>query len=233
MILRLTLCGLVIVLIVIISLSYYANKEGFETITDAQKNIVNDLLNVSKDRYLIDSDKNTLRSELRSNSDKDTINNEFAKLRDDVKQLDADKKKLVQDKNNLDNSSVPQRNDIVPDVTLSETGFNAMNLQQKINILKDIQKVVTSDLIANRNLLQQMDSQNNESDTDDSNNGSISTQQGKEYENGCLKPKDDECYQDTEFRCPKNPDGSCPPLPDMTQYIKKDAIPCWGCSVDY
>ena len=231
MILRLTLCGLVIVLIVVISLSYYANKEGFETITDAQKNIANDLLNVSNDRYQIDSDKSILKDELRSHSDKDVIANELAKLRDDVRQLDADKKKLVQD-----NSSVPQRNDVVPEITVSETGYNAMDLQQKINILKDIQKVVKSDLIANRNLLQRMDSQNNGSYTDDSNNGSddsISTQQGKEYENGCLKPKDDECYQDTEFRCPKNPDGSCPPLPDMTQYIKKDAIPCWGCSVDY
>jgi hypothetical protein len=231
MILRLTLCGLVIVLIVVISLSYYANKEGFETITDAQKNIANDLLNVSKDRYQIDSDKSILKDELRSHSDKDVIANELAKLRDDVRQLDTDKKKLVQD-----NSSVPQRNDLVPEITVSETGYNAMDLQQKINILKDIQKVVKSDLIANRNLLQRMDSQNNGSYTDDSNNGSddsISTQQGKEYENGCLKPKDDECYQDTEFRCPKNPDGSCPPLPDMTQYIKKDAIPCWGCSVDY
>jgi hypothetical protein len=60
---------------------------------------------------------------------------------------------------------------------------------------------------------------------------SSSTQQGNEFNKAsqkCDGPSDEDSY-----RCPKNPDGSCPPVPDMTQYIKKDAIPCWGCSVDY
>ena len=25
----------------------------------------------------------------------------------------------------------------------------------------------------------------------------------------------------------------CPKMPDMTQYIRKDSIPCWGCTVEY
>ena len=232
MILRLTVCGLVILLIIVISLSYLSNKEGFETLTNSKNNVMKDLLNVSRDRYQINRDKNVLKDELKSKADKDVIKNQLAKLRNDVRQLDADKKLLDQDE-----SSTPERVDVVPEVTLSESGYNAMNLQQKINLLKDIQKVVKSDLIINRNLLQQIKSQDNGSDTDDSsNNGSddsISTMQGKEYENSCLKPKEDDCYQDTEYRCPKNPDGSCPPLPDMTKYIKKDSIPCWGCSIDY
>ncbi len=232
MILKLTVCGLVILLVVVISLSYLSNKEGFETLTNSKNNVMKDLLNISKDRYQIDVDKNVLKDELKSKADKDVIKNQLAKLRDDVRQLDADKKLLTQDK-----SSTPERVDVVPEVTLSESGYNAMNLQQKINLLKDIQKVVKSDLIVNRNLLQQINSQNNGSDIngsdDNGSDDSISTMQGKEYESSCLKPKEDECYQDTEYRCPKNPDGSCPPLPDMTKYIKKDSIPCWGCSIDY
>jgi hypothetical protein len=226
MILRLTVCGLVILLIVIISLSYYVNKEGFETLTNSkQNNIGKDLLNVSKDRYQLDVDKNILKNELSSNSDKSVLDKQLAKVRDDVIQLDADKKILAEDR-----SSVPQRNDIVPEITLSESGYNAMDLQQRINILKDIQKLVKNDLILNRNLLGKEELQNNESGE------SASLMQGKEYEEGCSKPKDNnnnDCYQDTEFRCPKNPDGSCPPLPDMTKYIKKDSIPCWGCNIDY
>ncbi len=232
MILKLTVCGLVILLVVVISLSYLSNKEGFETLTNSKNSVMKDLLNISKDRYQIDVDKNVLKDELKSKADKDVIKNQLAKLRDDVRQLDADKKLLTQDK-----SSTPERVDVVPEVTLSESGYNAMNLQQKINLLKDIQKVVKSDLIVNRNLLQQINSQNNGSDIngsdDNGSDDSISTMQGKEYESSCLKPKEDECYQDTEYRCPKNPDGSCPPLPDMTKYIKKDSIPCWGCSIDY
>jgi len=27
--------------------------------------------------------------------------------------------------------------------------------------------------------------------------------------------------------------SACPKMPDMSQYIKKDAIPCWGCTVEY
>lgn len=233
MILRLTVCGLVILLIIVISLSYLSNKEGFETLTNSKNNVMKDLLNVSRDRYQINRDKNILKDELKSKADKDVIKNQLAKLRDDVKQLDADKKLLDQDK-----SSTPERVDVVPEITLSESGYNAMNLQQKINLLKDIQKVVKSDLIVNRNLLQQINLQNQDGshtyDSDDNgSDNSISTMQGKEYTNGCLKPKEDDCYQDTEYRCPKNPDGSCPPLPDMTKYIKKDSIPCWGCSIDY
>jgi hypothetical protein len=41
------------------------------------------------------------------------------------------------------------------------------------------------------------------------------TSQGKEYSSRCHKDK------------------SCSQQPDMTQYIKKDSIPCWGCSLDY
>ena len=94
-----------------------------------------------------------------------------------------------------------------------------MNLQERSELLKDIQKLVKNEVLANRSTKPIISGETRKlPDTD-------STAQGKEYE--------ENCYKETEYRCPKNPDGSCPPVPDMTQYIKKDAIPCWGCSIDY
>ena len=94
-----------------------------------------------------------------------------------------------------------------------------MNLQERAELLKDIQKLVKNEVLANRSTHPIIGGETRKSqDTD-------STAQGKEYE--------ESCYKDTEYRCPKNPDGSCPPMPDMSQYIKKDEIPCWGCSLDY
>lgn len=115
-------------------------------------------------------------------------------------------------------SSFPTKNEVVPEVSISGNAYDAMTLQQRSELLKDIQTVVRNEIIANRNTTPIIPLQPQKSDTD-------STSQGKEYENSC--------YKDTEYRCPKNPDGSCPSLPDMSQYIKKDSIPCWGCSLDY
>jgi len=132
-------------------------------------------------------------------------------------------------------AATPQNNLVVPEVSISGSGYDAMNLQQRMELLKDIQKIVKNEVLASRsttpiisgetekprkehNISGETEKPRKSSDTD-------STAQGKEYE--------DTCYKGSEYRCPKNPDGSCPPVPDMTQYIKKDAIPCWGCSLDY
>ena len=87
----------------------------------------------------------------------------------------------------------------------------------KADLLKDIQKVVRNEILANRTTTPVING--------GSNKVTNSTSQGQEYEGSC--------YKDTEYRCPKNPDGTCPPIPDMSQYIKKDAIPCYGCSLEY
>jgi hypothetical protein len=115
--------------------------------------------------------------------------------------------------------TTPKRTDVIPEVTISGSGYNAMTLQQKAELLKDIQKLVKNEVLANRSTRPIISGETRKSpDTD-------CTAQGKEYE--------ESCYKDNETRCPKNPDGTCPPVPDMTQYIRKDAIPCWGCSLDY
>jgi hypothetical protein len=118
-------------------------------------------------------------------------------------------------------------------------------LQQKADLLKDIQKVVRNEVLANRSTTPML--YNNgcglENDKDGCEyvkehgcdnedvpkNGcdvksmkdkvTAATSQGKEYENSCYKDK--------------KAGASCPPQPDMAQFIKKDAIPCWGCDLDY
>lgn len=185
MLIQFTLGGLVILLIAVIAITYYVNKEGFDNIT------VSSLQN-----------KN-----LQSSNPSDSIPYHAS--------IPVS-----------DSSTTPQRNIVVPEVSLSESGYNAMKLQKKNDLLKDIQKVVRNEILANRMTTPMINDKVKESKNDDSEDTDC-TMQGKEYESSSQKKNDD------EYRCPKNPDGSCPPVPDMTQYIKKDAIPCWGCSIQY
>ena len=142
-------------------------------------------------------------------------------------------------------STTPSRTDVVPEVKFSENGYNALMLQQKADILKDLQKVVRNEVLANRSTTPML--HNDGCGLEDDKHGcepvkehgcdnedvpknecdakplkdkvTAATSQGKEYENSC--------YKDKTAR------ASCPPQPDMAQFIKKDAIPCWGCALDY
>jgi hypothetical protein len=119
----------------------------------------------------------------------------------------------------------PQRNDVKPQVTMSDTSYDAMALKQKSDLLTNIQKMFRNELLASRSTDSSVIDK-----TSSSYSKSSSTQQGNEFNKASQKCESDD---EDSYRCPKNPDGSCPPVPDMSQYIKKDAIPCWGCSVDY
>jgi hypothetical protein len=98
----------------------------------------------------------------------------------------------------------PSRQDVTPQVSLSDTGYTALELQNKSNMLKNIQKIVRNEIMASRNQPENnpMAMGNESCDSSDSN----AMQQGNEYKRN---------------------------KPDMSQYIKKDSIPCWGCSLDY
>ena len=170
MIIKLTLFGLILVLIAVIAASYYVNKEGFE---DVFSSVTTDL----------GSAVNTVQPT--------PINPPII---------------------SPDNSTIPQRTDIKPEVSLSSTGYDAMSLQQKADFLKDIQKVVRNEILANRLTTPLVNGKLRDSET-------TATIQGKEYENGCCKNSE-------------NGEG-CPAIPDMSKYIRKDAIPCWGCNIDY
>jgi hypothetical protein len=99
--------------------------------------------------------------------------------------------------------ATPSRTDIIPQVTVSDTGYTAMELANKANFLQDIQRIVRQEIISSRN------NSNNHPmgmGSDDDCSNSHANSQGKEYR----KSK-----------------------PDMSQYIKKDSIPCWNCDLDY
>jgi hypothetical protein len=196
MIIKATLCTLLLILVVVIATSYYVNKEGFDDISNGY------LSSISND---LQSAMNTVSSD---------VGSAISTVSSDIM---PDSTAPVPDSSV--GSSVPTRTDVVPEVSISGSGYNAMNLNERAELLKDIQKLVKNEVLANRSTKPIISGETRKSqDTD-------STAQGKEYE--------ESCYKETEYRCPKNPDGSCPPVPDMTQYIKKDEIPCYGCSLDY
>jgi hypothetical protein len=203
MIIKLTLIGLVLVLIGVIAMSYYVNKEGFDDISNGYLN------NLSND---LSSAINTVSSDVSSVVTDNTAANQG------INSIPAQTDPVSTIPDTTTNTTVPTRTDIVPQVSISGSGYNAMNLQQQAELLKDIQKVVRNEVLASRSTTPIISGETEQKRTD-------STSQGKEYSGSC--------YKDTEYRCPKNPDGSCPPVPDMTQYIKKDAIPCYGCALDY
>ena len=192
MIIKLTLFGLFLVLIGVIALSYYSNKEGFDDISNGYlSGLSNDL-----------------------GSAMNTVSADAASVTGNAPSVGAVANPVINS-----GAATPTRNDVVPEVSISGSGYNAMNLQERAELLKDIQKLVKNEVLAHRGTTPVMNGVTNKiKDTD-------STAQGKEYE--------ETCHKDTDYRCPKNPDGSCPPVPDMSDYIKKDAIPCWGCALDY
>ena len=109
------------------------------------------------------------------------------------------------------------RTDIIPDTSESDCTNTATELQEHSSMLENAQTMLKNNILSARCTTpltnQPLD------------NTTTSTTQGKEYNNAC--------YKRSQSRCPKNPDGTCPPIPDMSNYIKKDEIPCWGCSIDY
>lgn len=96
----------------------------------------------------------------------------------------------------------PIRNDVNPQVSVSNTGYNAMELQSQSALLGNIKKIVQDELRTSR-----VQPENHPLALSGTNGScSNSTQQGNEYMNG---------------------------KEDMSKYIKKDSIPCWGCNLDY
>jgi len=99
------------------------------------------------------------------------------------------------------NAAAPQRTDVKPQNTLSETAQTAMSAQGKSDFLKSIQKIIHNELLASRSTDSDMIGS-----SDASCNGSDSTKQGQDY----MSAKS-----------------------DLSKYIKKDSIPCYGCTLDY
>jgi predicted extracellular nuclease len=193
---KITLFTLIVILICVISMSYYFNKEGFEDLTSSLTNAIQSAEGgISRAEGAAMAEKNAIDGAM----NKTIMGGAIGPL-----------------------ASAPPPNTAVSgqqsEIVVSGPGFNAMSLQQKTDLLKDIQQLVKNEIIAQR---QTTPISTNQESSDESE----STQQGKEFNKSCKKS--------CEGPCPRNKDGTCPPVPDMSQYIRKDQIPCWNCSLDY
>ena len=111
-------------------------------------------------------------------------------------------------------SVMPSRTDVMPDTSVSNCTNTATQLQERSNMLENIQNKLKNSMLSSRCTTPMIPG---ECDTQ-----TTCTTQGLEYEDSCYKGKSSQ-----------NPDETYPPMPDMSAYIKKDAIPCWGCNIDY
>jgi hypothetical protein len=160
---------------------------------------------------------------------------------------------------------IPSKNStpsvVNPEVTLSDTGYEAMKLNKHSNLLNDIQKIVHNEMLANRSL----DVVVKNTGRTRSNVGTasgVSTASGVgtgartgtgaragtraaelEKEISKLPPAlqkkaiaqmrrniDEDSCEVSDDSCTSDLSENDP---DMSQYIRKDQIPCWGCSLDY
>ena len=122
MIIKLTLVGLVLVLIGVIAMSYYVNKEGFDDISNGfLQGLSQDLSNATN---TVSTDVSSAVGAATGNGDTTTATQGVNDSGPDVAPPPA----MLQASGN---SSMPTRTDVVPQVSISGTGYDAMNLQQK------------------------------------------------------------------------------------------------------
>lgn len=221
---RFILIGLVILLILVLIHSYYKTKEGFESllgeIEKATDTVVSD----------IGSGVSSLGKDIQNIVTSSQPQQQTQQMQQQQQQMQQQQMQQQQ----------PQS-----EIVISGPGFNAMSLQQKTELLRDIQKLVKNEVIADRQLTNLNDfyrekrQERREREWDREQEwkreqelnkinqmNSDALQQGKEYNNS-------ECKKKCEGPCPRNKDGTCPPVPDMSEYIRKDQIPCWNCTLDY
>ena len=124
-------------------------------------------------------------------------------------------------KNAMEEPVPPKPTTVSPTVEISDTGYKAMELNKQSNMLNDIQKIVKNELLADRML-----------DASIKNAPDVLKEAPKKKSCKNDSCDDDSCDNDSCDDDSCN-DDSCTPKIDMSKYIKKDQIPCWGCSIDY
>ena len=189
---------------------------------------------------------------------------------------------------------IPSKNNtpaVKPEVTLSDTGYEAMKLNKHSNLLNDIQKIVHNEMLANRSLdVIVKNAGRTRSDVGTGVGTGVSTGVGTGVSTGsgvgstvstgsgvgsavstgsgvgtgartgtgaragtrvaelekeisklppALQKKaiaqmrrniGEDSYEESDDSCTSDLSENDP---DMSQYIRKDQIPCWGCSLDY
>lgn len=271
---KFTLVGLIVLLIVILSVSYYTNEEGFQTISNAntatltiqpKQGSLSDLCYKPTDKsatiqveqsacppgskypYQITkltslnptSEAHGVCSFTRQpNGTPDQIRWN-ATYMGDCNHEATYWKAVEQPSSTSVNAFAKAPTPTSPSkVEVTDTAYDAMTKNQRSQLLKDIQKIVRNEVLSDRSttaLLENSSEQKKKSadkkwmeEESDENCETTSTSQGKDYTKNTLKTS-----EDSELGCPAGKDGRCPPVPDMRDYIRKDKIPCWGCSIDY
>lgn len=133
---------------------------------------------------------------------------------------------------------------INPKVSVSDTGYDAMKLNKQSNLLNDIQKIMHNEMLANRSLDVIVKNPNNRG-VGRQVTGQVTGQAT------AAKPMSEKAIaqlpptlqakarkQMQKNSCNGSCGGTCDSCqsdnnPDMSKYIRKDQIPCYGCSLDY
>ncbi len=222
---QLILIGLIILFVIVIFFSYRKTTEGFYGfMSDLEQDANNAISDVGSGMSSLSSDISSGVSSLSSD-----ISSGVSSLSSDVS---SGMSSLSSDVSSGVSTTPQQQPQQQSEITISGPGFNALTLQKKTELLKNIQKLIKNELISGRqttNINEKQEKQEQELkqfekqlmdklETD-------ALQQGKEYNS--------ECKKQCEGPCPRNKDGTCPPVPDMSEYIRKDQIPCWNCTLDY
>lgn len=226
MVLTFTLTGLFILLIVILGASYYFNQEGFAEMDKKKENFEDQKKEEKKEKKegfadLVADDK----------EEDDLLSMEgfanIAPVAPSGLTTAAAPANMGPTQQVPTTTSSPAPARIRPPVSptqveVTDQGYASMEKNQRSALLRDIQKVVRNEIIANRSTEHVKKGCDMGDDCDEDDGSSDSTAQGRDYKKNSFK-KEDSCATG----------GSCGPLTDMTKYIRKDEIPCWGCNIDY
>jgi F0F1-type ATP synthase membrane subunit b/b' len=318
---KLALCGLCILLVVIITVSYYFNTEGFYTGTpatiqsvtdaaspklsaayaaqkaseDADKELSNANAKLSEavgpadkaaKQVIVDAKKDAAQKALiaakKAKAEalaaiaaieemlgKTSSRNRPALSYEEYMKKHSNPRDPVNVKQSMDNLkdviSTPSRRSMdenlyrerdrqigTPKVSISDTAYDAMELNQQSSLLKNIQKIIRNELLATRSTQPVQTSTSGAKI-------SHSEQQGKEFKNASGKSMNDRIQSRAEpsnaapygnrsgvlndmkknschmEHC-KNDGMNCDSDDECasdSSYIKKNEIPCWGCTLDY
>lgn len=119
------------------------------------------------------------------------------------------------------------------EVKMSDTAYDALTVKQRADLLRDVKRIMRDEIRASRRMNPSAGRDEDDDGSCDDDGDSDAAQQGREFSHRRRKMTGDDGDDAAEARCPTYPNGSCPPVPDMSKYIRKDAIPCWGCAIDF
>ena len=115
--------------------------------------------------------------------------------------------------------TIPHLTPTKPEIAVTDVSYDAMKLNQKSNLMKDIQKIVRNELISSHILDPNVQN--------DSSKASTHQNSRMEKATSCMDNMDTTDDNDQQYAKYKGQ------RIDMSKYIKKNEIPCWGCSLDY